>query len=75
MFLLLTDVLLTQYKSSETMHTMPPPATMPEVEAIRSILKESEAVLEKLEKKEAGARKELSKRAKELHNKEFKLPY
>jgi hypothetical protein len=48
---------------------------MPEVEAIRSILKESEAVLETLEKKEAGARQELSKRAKELHNKEFKLPY
>ena len=53
----------------------PPPATMPEVEAIRSILKESEAVLEKLEKQEAGARQELSKRAKELHDKEFKLPY
>jgi hypothetical protein len=53
----------------------PPPATMPEVEAIRSILKESESVLEKLEKQEAGARQELSKRAKELHDKEFKLPY
>ncbi|KAF8724982.1 hypothetical protein HU200_020706 [Digitaria exilis] len=53
----------------------PPPATMPEVEAIRSILKESEAVLEKLEKQETGVRQELSKRAKELHDKEFKLPY
>ncbi|OEL28577.1 hypothetical protein BAE44_0010404 [Dichanthelium oligosanthes] len=53
----------------------PPPATMLEVEAIRSILKESEAVLEKLDKQEAGARQELSKRAKELHDKEFKLPY
>ncbi|RLN00590.1 HMG box-containing protein 4 [Panicum miliaceum] len=53
----------------------PPPAAMPEVEAIRSILKESEAVLEKLEKQEAGASQELSKRAKELHDKEFKLPY
>ncbi|PUZ64378.1 hypothetical protein GQ55_3G139300 [Panicum hallii var. hallii] len=53
----------------------PPPAAMPEVEAIRSILKESEAVLEKLDKQEAGARQELSKRAKELHDKEFKLPY
>jgi hypothetical protein len=53
----------------------PPPTTMPEVEAIRSILKESEAVLEKLDKQEAGARQELSKRAKELHDKEFKLPY
>ncbi|TVU18438.1 hypothetical protein EJB05_34539, partial [Eragrostis curvula] len=53
----------------------PPPAAVPEVEAIRSILKESEMVLEKLEKQEAGARQELSKRAKELHDKEFKLPY
>jgi hypothetical protein len=55
--------------------TPPPPAAVPEVEAIRSILKESETVLEKLEKQEAGARQELSKRAKELHGKEFKLPY
>ncbi|GJM94259.1 hypothetical protein PR202_ga10889 [Eleusine coracana subsp. coracana] len=53
----------------------PPPAAVPEVEAIRSILKESEMVLEKLEKQESGARQELSKRAKELHDKEFKLPY
>jgi len=53
----------------------PPPVAMPEVEAICSILKESEAVLEKLGKQETGARQELSKRAKELHDKEFKLPY
>ncbi|KAL6865165.1 hypothetical protein ACP4OV_016316 [Aristida adscensionis] len=56
----------------------PPPspaAAMPEVEAIRAVLKESEMILEKLEKQEAGAREELSKRAKELHDKEFKLPY
>lgn len=53
----------------------PPPATMPEVEAIRSVLKESEALLKKLENQETGARQELSKRAKELHDKEFKLPY
>jgi hypothetical protein len=54
---------------------LPPAAAVPEVEAIRSILKESETVLEKLERQEAGARQELSKRAKELHDKEFKLPY
>ncbi|XP_062230456.1 uncharacterized protein LOC133928240 [Phragmites australis] len=57
---------------------LPPPpaaAAVPEVEAIRALLKESEMVLEKLEKQEAGAREELSKRAKELHDKEFKLPY
>ncbi|WVZ95664.1 hypothetical protein U9M48_041398 [Paspalum notatum var. saurae] len=54
---------------------LPPAAAMPEVEAIRSILKESEAVLDKLDKQEAGARQELSRRAKELHDKEFKLPY
>ncbi|CAL4902520.1 unnamed protein product [Urochloa decumbens] len=58
-----------------TLAPPPPPAAMPEVEAIRSILKESEAVLEKLDKQEAGARQELHKRAKELHDKEFKLPY
>ncbi|WVZ96195.1 hypothetical protein U9M48_041864 [Paspalum notatum var. saurae] len=54
---------------------LPPVTTMPEVEAIRSILKESEAVLDKLDKQEAGARQELSRRAKELHDKEFKMPY
>uniref|UniRef100_A0A0A9H0Z5 Uncharacterized protein n=1 Tax=Arundo donax TaxID=35708 RepID=A0A0A9H0Z5_ARUDO len=53
----------------------PPAAAVPEIEAIRAVLKESEMVLEKLEKQEAGAREELSKRAKELHDKEFKLPY
>uniref|UniRef100_M8CCW1 Uncharacterized protein n=1 Tax=Aegilops tauschii TaxID=37682 RepID=M8CCW1_AEGTA len=46
-----------------------------EVEAIRAVVVESEKVLEKLQKKEATMREELTKRAKELHDKEFKLPY
>ncbi|KAF6981661.1 hypothetical protein CFC21_000123 [Triticum aestivum] len=45
------------------------------VEAIRAVVAESEKVLEKLQKKEAAMREELTKRAKELHDKEFKLPY
>lgn len=53
----------------------PPPPAIQEVEAIRAVLAESENVLEKLQKEEAGVRQELSKRAKELHDKEFKLPY
>ncbi|VAH00323.1 unnamed protein product [Triticum turgidum subsp. durum] len=46
-----------------------------EVEAIRTVVAESEKVLEKLQKKEATMREELTKKAKELHDKEFKLPY
>lgn len=46
-----------------------------ELEAIRSVLQESERVLEKLEKQEANMTRELTQRAKELHDKEFKLPY
>ncbi|XP_072969035.1 uncharacterized protein [Typha angustifolia] len=53
----------------------PPPVAIPEVEAIRAIYQESEKVVEKLEKKEAEMLQELTQRAKELHEKEFKLPY
>ncbi|XP_048552507.1 uncharacterized protein LOC125532512, partial [Triticum urartu] len=58
--------------------TPAPPQPSPaiqEVEAIRTVVAESEKVLEKLQKKEATMREELTKRAKELHDKEFKLPY
>ncbi|KAK1273303.1 hypothetical protein QJS04_geneDACA012346 [Acorus gramineus] len=53
----------------------PPQTTSPEVDAIRSVLQESERVLEKLEKQEANMAHEVTQRAKELHDKEFKLPY
>ncbi|KAJ0970864.1 hypothetical protein J5N97_018823 [Dioscorea zingiberensis] len=56
--------------------TPPPPATAnAELEAIRSALIESEGVLQKLEKQEDNMTRELTQRAKELHDKEFKLPY
>ncbi|KAM3254041.1 hypothetical protein ACQJBY_047892 [Aegilops geniculata] len=53
----------------------PPLPAIQEVEAIDSVVAESEKVLEKLQKQEATMREELTKRAKELHDKEFKLPY
>jgi hypothetical protein len=54
----------------------PPPVELPpEVESICEVLKESEKVLEKLKVEESEMLKELNKRSKELHEKEFKLPY
>ncbi|WOK95161.1 hypothetical protein Cni_G03868 [Canna indica] len=53
----------------------PPPVAISELEAIRSVLQESERTLEKLEKKEDKMIQELNHRAKELRDKEFKLPY
>ncbi|GAB2216854.1 hypothetical protein Droror1_Dr00000001 [Drosera rotundifolia] len=56
----------------------PPPAapsSNPAVEEIRSVLRESERVLEKLQKHEDDMLKEVTERAKQLHEKEFKLPY
>ncbi|KAG7015652.1 hypothetical protein SDJN02_23289 [Cucurbita argyrosperma subsp. argyrosperma] len=47
----------------------------PELDAIRSILQESERVVEKLQKQEDNMVQEVTQRAKELHDKEFKLPY
>ncbi|KAG0491894.1 hypothetical protein HPP92_004973 [Vanilla planifolia] len=54
----------------------PPPSSsaIAKVDAIKSVLKESEEVLEKLEKQEAKMVQELTQRAKELREKEFKLP-
>ncbi|PKA62497.1 hypothetical protein AXF42_Ash009384 [Apostasia shenzhenica] len=55
-----------------------PLSTLPaatELEAVRSVLQESEKVVEKLEKQEANKVEELTQRAKELREKEFKLPY
>lgn len=55
-----------------------PPVPSPaiaELETIKSVLQESEKVVEKLEKQENNMVQELTQRAKELREKEFKLPY
>lgn len=52
----------------------PSPSSSPELEAIRSLLKESESVLEKLQRLEENMSKEVTQQAKELHEKEFNLP-
>ncbi|KAL5728139.1 hypothetical protein ACHQM5_001260 [Ranunculus cassubicifolius] len=46
-----------------------------ELDAIRSVIKESEKVVERLQKQEDKMAQEVTQRAKELHEKEFKLPY
>ncbi|XP_059315306.1 uncharacterized protein LOC132065784 [Lycium ferocissimum] len=54
-----------------------PPPTHPaiaELDAIRSVLKESEKVVERLQKQEENMLQEVTKKAKDLHDKEFKLP-
>lgn len=45
-----------------------------ELDAIRSVLQESEKVVEKLQKQEQNMLEEVTQRAKDLHEKEFKLP-
>ncbi|KAL7165192.1 hypothetical protein ACSBR2_040966 [Camellia fascicularis] len=45
-----------------------------ELDAIRSAIQESEKVLEKLQKQEEVMVWEVTQRAKDLHDKEFKLP-
>ncbi|KAF3448399.1 hypothetical protein FNV43_RR09112 [Rhamnella rubrinervis] len=45
-----------------------------ELDAIRSVLQESERVVEKLQKQEEKMLQEVTQRAKELSDKEFKLP-
>ncbi|XP_074320305.1 uncharacterized protein LOC141657081 isoform X2 [Silene latifolia] len=51
-----------------------PTSSKPELESVRSVLKESESVLQKAQKYEENMVKEVTERAKELHEKEFKLP-
>ncbi|CAL9172466.1 unnamed protein product [Musa hybrid cultivar] len=53
----------------------PPPVVISELEAIRSVLEESEIRVEKLEKQGDKMIQDLTQRAKELRDKEFKLPY
>lgn len=45
-----------------------------ELDAIWSVLKESEKVVERLQKQEENTLQEVTQRAKDLHDKEFKLP-
>lgn len=57
---------------------MPPvsqSAQAAELDAIRSVLHESERVLENLNKKEESMVQEVTERAKTLRDQEFKLPY
>lgn len=54
-----------------------PPAhsAIAELDAIRSVLKESESIVERLQKQEETVLREVTEKAKELRDKEFKLPY
>ncbi|XP_051114989.1 uncharacterized protein LOC127240378 [Andrographis paniculata] len=47
----------------------------PELDSIKSVLHESEKVVERLQKQEESLVQEVTQRAKELHEKEFKLPH
>lgn len=53
----------------------PPPVAVAELEAIRSVVQQSEDVVKRLEKQEADMVQELTQKAKELRDREFKLPY
>lgn len=55
--------------------TPPAHSSSTELDAIRSALQESERVLEKLQKQEDGMLQVVTERAKDLRDKEFKLPY
>lgn len=51
----------------------PPHSAIAELDSIRSAVKESEKVLERLQKQEDVMVQEVAQRAKDLHDKEFKL--
>uniref|UniRef100_A0A5B6YUA5 Coiled-coil-helix-coiled-coil-helix domain-containing protein 3 n=1 Tax=Davidia involucrata TaxID=16924 RepID=A0A5B6YUA5_DAVIN len=53
----------------------PPQPAIEELDAIRSVLQESEKVVERLQKQEEDMVREVTQRSKDLHDKEFKLPY
>ncbi|XP_042485390.1 uncharacterized protein LOC122065631 [Macadamia integrifolia] len=53
----------------------PPTVANAELVAIQSTLQENERVVERLQKQEENMVQEVTQRAKELHDKEFKLPY
>lgn len=51
-----------------------PQSANEELDAIRSVLQDSEKALERLQKQEETMLQEVTQRAKDLHDKEFKLP-
>ncbi|KAK9103244.1 hypothetical protein Sjap_020498 [Stephania japonica] len=55
----------------------PPPSQVAnaELDAIRAVLRDSEATLDRLQKKEENKMNEVTQRAKEMRDKEFKLPH
>ncbi|KAF6152608.1 hypothetical protein GIB67_013055 [Kingdonia uniflora] len=53
----------------------PPQVTNAEADAIRTVLQESERIMERLQKQEETMVQEVTQKAKELHDKEFKIPY
>ncbi|KAK9020853.1 hypothetical protein V6N11_010865 [Hibiscus sabdariffa] len=53
---------------------LPPYSASAELDAIRSVVKESENVVEKLRKQEENMVREVTQKAKDLHEKEFKIP-
>lgn len=55
--------------------TPSPQAAHEEIDAIRSVLQDSEKVLDRLKKQEEDMVQEVTQRAKDLHKKEFKLPH
>ncbi|MED6171128.1 hypothetical protein PIB30_037943 [Stylosanthes scabra] len=54
--------------------TIPVSPAYSELEGIRSVLQESEKVLERLEKQEKTMLQEVTQKAKDLRDKEYKLP-
>lgn len=54
--------------------TMPVKPAHSELEGIQSTLQQSEKVLEKLQKQEENMLQEVTQKAKDLHDKEYKLP-
>ncbi|CAH8360223.1 unnamed protein product [Eruca vesicaria subsp. sativa] len=70
-------------KPTAELPTQPPPFFFPmpqqtaastELESVKSVLKESEKVLEKVERQEKNIVHEVTERAKDLREKEFKIP-
>ncbi|KAK8516376.1 hypothetical protein V6N13_047076 [Hibiscus sabdariffa] len=73
-----------QRETSGTGWPVPPPLFLPvnqpqysasaEIDAIRAVIKESENVVEKLRNQEENMVREVTQKAKDLHEKEFKIP-
>lgn len=55
--------------------TAPQLPVQKEIDAIRSVLQDSEKVLERLQKHEEDMARQVTQKAKDLHEKEFKIPH